>query len=122
MIKITNDRTDRTQILHYHFDGNEWYQKWEDKFDLTRVLIEERRQKLEKVHQQVLDGELSPIAFHAQKNMFQINTLSAYTGIPKRQIKKHFKPENFNQIDGKTLEKYAAVFKISINEFNNIQI
>jgi len=120
MIKITNDRTDRKQSLHYHFDGNEWCQKWEEKFDASRVTVAEQLQKLEAVRQQVLGGELSPIAYYAQKRLLSVKMLSDYTGIPKRQIKKHFKPENFTQLDEKTVAIYAEIFKISIEEFNEI--
>ena len=123
MIKIVNDRTaDRGQLLHYHFDGNEWCQKWEEKIDLSKAAMAEQIQKLEITRQQVLAGELSPIAFYAQKRLFGVKLLSAYTGIPKRHIKKHFKPEYFSQLDEKTLAKYAEIFRISIEEFNNVEI
>ena len=120
MVKIANDRTDRKQSLHYHFDGNEWYQKWEEKFDISRVTMAEQLQKLEAVRQQVLKGELSSIAYYAQKRLLSIKLLSAYTGISKRQVKKHLKPENFAQLDEKTMAIYAEIFKISIEEFNEI--
>jgi hypothetical protein len=124
MIKITNDSSDtnRGQFLHYHFDSNEWCQKWEEKLDLSKAAMAEQIQKLEITRQQVLAGELSPIAFHAQKRLFDVKLLSAYTEIPKRHIKKHFKPEKFSQLDEKTLAKYAEIFKISIEEINNVEI
>jgi len=121
MIKIINDRTAPTQILHYYFDGNEWCQKWEEKIDMIKSDMMEYHQKLEAVRLQVLQGELSPIAYHAQKRMLSVKILSFYTGISKRHIKKHLKPENFSQLNKNTLEKYAEAFKISIEEINNIQ-
>jgi len=120
MIQIANERTVLSQTLQYCFDGNEWCQMWEDKFDASRVAMMEQFRKLEAVRQQVLGGKLSPIAFHIQKNLFSITILSSYTGISKRHIKKHLKPENFSQLDKKTLEKYAEAFKISIEEINTI--
>jgi hypothetical protein len=121
MIKIVNDRTaERGQLLHYYFDGNEWYQKWEERIDLSKAAAAEQFQEFEATRQQVLAGELSPIAFHAQKRLFDVKLLSAYTGIPKRHIKKHFKPEHFSRLDKKTLTKYAEIFRISIEEINNV--
>jgi len=122
MIKITNDRTVPGSSLQYYFDGNEWCQKWEDKFEVSRGAVAERLQELEIVRRQVLEGQFSPIAYHAQKKLFDVKRLSAYTGISKRHIKKHLKPEYFTQLDKKTLEKYAEAFKISIEEINNISI
>ena len=120
MIKIANDRTGRRQSLHYHFDGIEWRQEWEEKFDASKVVVAEQLQKLETVRQQVLKRELSPIAYYAQERLLNVKTLSFYTGIPKRHIRKHMKPEYFSQLTEDTLKVYAEAFKISIEKFNEI--
>jgi hypothetical protein len=46
--------------------------------------------------------------------------LSSYTGISKRHIKKHLKPENFNQLNEETLKKYASAFGISVEELKKV--
>jgi hypothetical protein len=109
------------QALQYYFDGEDWYQKLEKKLDVSAMLITNNFQK-EIICQQVLDGELSPLAYHIYNNSFSISVLSSYTGISKRHIKKHLKPKNFNQLDEETLKKYATVFEISIDELKKIQI
>jgi len=119
MIKIVNNRTVFSETLQYSFDGNEWCQKWEEKFDASRVGMIEHFQKLEAIIQQILAGKVSPLAFHIHKNLFSIRILSDYTGIPKRRIKKHLKPEKYNQLDDETLKKYATAFRMSIEEFKN---
>ena len=119
MIKLVNDRDNLKQTLQYNFDGKEWCQKWEEKFDASRVGMTEHLQELETIIQQVLGGEVSPLAYHIHKNLFNIRILSAYTGISKRQIKKHLKPKIFNQLEEKILEKYAFAFRMSIEEFKN---
>jgi len=119
MIKLVNDRANLKQTLQYDFDGNEWCQKWEEKFDASRAGMTDHFQKLETIIQQVLGGQLSPLAYHIHKNLFTIRILSAYTGISKRQIKKHLKPEKFNQLNEETIEKYASAFRLPIEEFKN---
>jgi len=121
MIKIINERTAPTQLLHYCFENNEWCQKWEEKKDMVNLEMVEYFQKLDAVRAQVLQKELSPIAYHAQKRMLSIKILSFYTGISKRKIKKHLMPEHFALLDRKTLEKYADAFKITVEEINNIE-
>ena len=110
MVKIVEDDqpVDGDYTLQYYFDGNDWCQKWEKKLDAYEMENEYHSQKLEIIRQQVLDGELSPLAFHICKNLLNVNMLSSYTGISKRHIKKHFKPEKFNQLNEENLKKYAT--------------
>jgi hypothetical protein len=124
MIKIVNKTPvsdAEAQSLHYFFDGNEWNLKWEQKLDASMVVMANSSQELEMIYQQIVAGQLSPIAYYIHKNAFTINILSAYTGIPKRHIKKHLKPEKFEQLHSETLNKYAEAFEISVEELKNIK-
>jgi len=116
-----NEATEE-QMVQYYFDGKEWRQKWERKLDVCTMLATQHSQELETIRQQVADGQVSPLAFHLQINLFDLNLLSSYTGIPKRRIKKHLKPEHFNQLDEKTLNLYAAIFEITIEELKTTSI
>ena len=121
MIKLVNDRTTENQTLQYDFDGNEWCQKWEKKFDASELVMTNQFQEdYEPIRQQVLAGKLSPLAYHIQVNLFSVKLLSLYTEIPKRHIKKHLKPKYFNQLEEETLKKYAAVFEISVEELKKV--
>jgi hypothetical protein len=122
-MKIVNDNPSSTfeaKTLQYYFDGNEWYQKWEKKIDAHSVANTNHAEELELIRQQILDGQFSPLQYHLYKYRFDISLLSSYTGISKRHIKKHLKPENFNGLDVKILEKYAAAFKITVDELKNV--
>jgi hypothetical protein len=106
--------------LYFHFDGQNWVEKWEKGEDATRMVMTNLSQELEPVRNQVLANQLSPLAYHIQSNLFSISLLSSYTGIAKRHIKKHLKPKNFNQLDEETLKKYATAFGISVEEFKKV--
>jgi len=106
--------------LYYSFDGKEWTEKWEANEDAARMIMTNHVQELEPVRNKVHAGLLSPLDYHIQSKMFTIGLLSSYTGISKRHIKKHLKPENFTQLDKETLEKYATAFGISIEELKNV--
>ena len=110
------------QMVQYYFDGKEWRKKWETKFDASGVVMAKHSQELETIRRQILDGELSPLAYHLHVNLFDAELLSSYTGIPKRRIKKHLTPDYFNQLDEDSLKKYAAVFEITIEELKEITI
>jgi hypothetical protein len=68
----------------------------------------------------VITGKLSPLAYHIQIRLFDVKLLSSYTGIAKRHIKKHLKPENFNQLDEETLQKYASALGISVENLKKV--
>jgi len=110
------------QMVQYYFDGNEWRQKWEKNFDTCELLMTKQSQELEAIRQQVLDRQLSPLAYHIQTNLFDVNLLSSYTGISKRHIKKHLKPEYFDQLDEETLNKYASVFEMTVEDLKKVSI
>jgi hypothetical protein len=122
MLKIVNEISEKNEdakTLQYFFDGNEWVQKWEQKFTASVVVIENNVQELEEVRQQVISGVLSPLAYYIHKNSFTHGILSSYTGISKRNIKKHLNPNKFNKLKDEILKKYAIVFEISVEELKN---
>ena len=108
------------QLYHY-FDGEKWIEKWEKtNLDVARVVMENHLQELEPLRNQVLIGELSPLAYHIQIYSFDLKLLSSYTGIPKRHIKKHLKPKYFNQLEENVLEKYAFAIGITVEELKKV--
>ena len=47
--------------------------------------------------------------------------LASYVGLWKWRVKRHFKPKVFNKLSRGTLQKYAEIFDVSINELINIE-
>ena len=64
----------------------------------------------------VKNGTKSPIYYYMLKCLMDVKILSAYTGFMKFTIKRHFKPKVFAKLNEQTLNKYATVFEISLNE------
>jgi len=107
--------------LYRYFNGNEeWVEKWEKNDDATRMIMANSIQELESIREQVLAEQISPLAYHLQANILDVKCLSSYTGISKRNIRKHLKPKYFNQLDDETLKRYATVFEISVDELKNV--
>ena len=93
---------------------------WEVKNAALDLTWNEINEKCEKLRKEVLAGKQSPLAYHMEKNFMPLNLLSTYTGFPKRVIKKHFKPEKFNNLEQETLQKYADVLRISVDEIKKV--
>jgi len=87
---------------------------WQPKTDALLQAWEVIHEKVEQVRQQVLAGELSPIAYYMEKNLMDLKLLSDYVGLPKRKIRKHLKPDRFKKLDEEILMKYAETFGISV--------
>ena len=120
IIKEDSVLGNQEQKLYYSFDGKEWEQKWEVNEIASRTIMTNHIEELEPVRNQVLAGELSPLAYHIESKLFNISLLSSYTGISKRHIKKHLKPEKFSQLDEETLNKYASALGISVEKLKKV--
>jgi hypothetical protein len=92
---------------------------WQPKTDALLQAWEVIHEKIEQVRQQVLAGELSPIAYYMEKNLMDVKLLSEYTDLPKRKIRKHLKPDRFNQLDEKILARYAETLGITVETLRN---
>jgi hypothetical protein len=87
---------------------------WNPKTDALLQAWEVINEKVEEVRQQVLSGEISPIAYYMEKNLMDLKLLSDYVGLPKRKIRKHLKPDRFKKLEEEILMKYAETFGISV--------
>ncbi len=95
---------------------------WDPKNTVMLHAWEEVNERIEEVRQKVLDGQLSPLAYHMEKNIMDTSLVGKYMGFWAFKVKRHLKPKRFNKLSRKTLEKYADVFNISVDEFTNIEL
>ncbi len=73
-------------------------------------------EKVEEIKQKVLDGKLSPLAYHMEKSQMDNRLLSKYVGFSRCKVKRHMKPKNFNKLDHKILIQYAEALRIGVEE------
>lgn len=79
-------------------------------------LIEER---VEHAKGQYLSGKVSPVPYYMELNKMDLPLLASYMRIHRWFIKRHFKPSVFKNLSQKTLEKYADVFEVPLEELQN---
>lgn len=94
---------------------------WQPKTDAMLQAWDVIHEKVEQVKQQVLAGELSPVAYYMEKNLMDVKLLADYSGFPKRKVRKHLKPDHFNKLDDKILLRYAETFGISADMLRNFR-
>jgi len=85
--------------------------------DKSLELIDER---VKDIKQKVINKELSPIAYYMELNRMDLSVLAAYFGKWKWIVKRHFKPSNFDKLNAKSLNKYADIFNISMDELKEV--
>ncbi len=102
--------------------GTTQYTGWDaENLALTQAW-EDIDEKIETTRQQVLQGELSPIAYYMQKNLMDLPTLAGYVGFWKFRVKKHLQPAAFKKLSDTKLARYASVFNISVDELKHFRL
>ena len=93
---------------------------WTTKNEALEVTLDDINERCEEILERVRRGETSPLEYYAEKNLMTIDLLSDYSGISKRNIRKHFDPGNFAKLDDETLGKYADALRITVEELKTM--
>lgn len=93
---------------------------WNPKTIALDNAIAEINERVENAKSKVLKQQTSPIEYYMELHKMDIPILASYVGIWKWRVKRHFKPNVFNKLSEKTLQKYATVFNINIAQLKDI--
>ncbi len=89
---------------------------WEPKTIALDNAMKEIEERVEDARQRVLNNETSPIEYYMELHKMDLPILASYVGLWQWKVKRHFKPSVFKKLSAKTLQKYAEVFEIGIDE------
>ncbi len=111
--------------IAYAVDNDGCYQTvvsdgWIIKNDAIDITWDHISENCENIKKDIQKGKISPLVYHMEKNLMSLNLLSSYTGISKRHIKKHMKPDVFNALSEDILQKYADMLRITVDELKKI--
>ncbi|MCK4838270.1 MAG: hypothetical protein KAS94_05665 [Desulfobulbaceae bacterium] len=87
------------------------YQAWE-------VIAEQ----IETARCQVLNNEVSPLAYHMARNQMDIGLLAQYMGIMRWRVKRHLKPQIFKKLNSNMLNRYASLLKVTEEQLQDISL
>lgn len=105
-------------------DGNYTTSKstgWDPKTIALNNAIQDINERVETAKQQVLKGKTSPIEYYMELHKMDVPILASYVEMWSWRVKRHFKPSVFNKLSDKILNKYAAIFEISIADLKQIK-
>lgn len=94
---------------------------WEAKSVVQQENLEVLDQRIQQALNDVKAGNVSPIVYFMELNRMDWQTLAAYMGKFTFFVKRHGKPNVFKNLNTKTLQKYADVFGISLNDLQNFK-
>jgi len=95
---------------------------WETEEYVTRMAVAELERLAAEALELAKKGEQSPLAFHMYNNRHDLLSLAQTTGFWQWRIKRHFKPKHFNKLSTKTLEQYADVMGITVEQLKSIPV
>lgn len=110
----------------YAVDDNGEYVKvktsgWEPEDIAHEQAWEQINKRIEDTKKQVLQGELSPLAYYMEKSIMTPKRLAAMAELPVRKVKRHLKPKGFRNLKEKYLTIYAQVFDITVEDLTNFK-
>jgi hypothetical protein len=95
---------------------------WNPKTIALDNAIETLNERVSHAKQRVIALETSPLEYYMELHKMNLPILSSYVGIWQWRVKRHFKPAVFKKLNNKTLQKYADVFDISIEELKRTDL
>ncbi|WP_313112058.1 hypothetical protein [Aequorivita sediminis] len=94
---------------------------WEPKTVALNNAIDEINERIEDAKKRVLAGKTSPIEYYMELHKMDVGILASYVGLWQWRVKRHFKPSVFKKLKTNTLQKYAEVFEVSMEELKNVK-
>jgi hypothetical protein len=94
---------------------------WEVKASALDIAWSDIEERIAKAKEDVLKGKISPVVYFMELKLMDLDTLAAYTGLWKWQVKRHMKPSVFKSLSERKINKYAEVFEVSVDDLKNFK-
>jgi hypothetical protein len=116
-----------TKEVCYATDSSGKYVKelstgWDVKTKALDVAWDDIDKRIAAAKEQVLNNTASPLLFFMELRLMDMGILADYTGFWKWQIKRHLRPEVFNKLSSKKLQKYAEAFNVKVEELKTMNV
>lgn len=113
------------RVVCYATDENGEYVKsqsagWEPTNIANGIAWEFLNEELAGILEKVKKKELSPLAYHMNKNLMDVKLFSRYTGFAAWRIKRYLKPRVFNKLDNEALQRCASVFNMTVEQLKEV--
>ena len=112
--------------LYYATDAKGHYTKvnsvgWEPETVAMQQAWDVVHAEVEAARKKVIEGKASPVLYYLKKNIMNVSMVAGYMGTLSLVVRLHMLPFFFNKLSGKTLERYAYTFRITVDELLDIE-
>jgi hypothetical protein len=102
--------------------GTELSRGWDIKIAALDTAWQDIRDRVDTAKERVLNGQASPLLFFMERGLMDIGIVAAYSGFWKWQIRRHLRPVIFKKLSDKTLQRYAGIFNVSVEELKSMKV
>jgi hypothetical protein len=95
---------------------------WEVKVAALDITWQDIQKQIAEAKEKVLEGKVSPLHFWMTLRMMELSLVASYTGFWQWQIKRHLKPDVFNKLSDKKIQKYAEAFNVSVEDLKTMTV
>ena len=71
---------------------------------------------INKALRDVVEGRASPLAYHMATRQMDVALLAANAGIWSLRVRRHLKPQIFNQLPQRVLQRYADALNLDVGQ------
>jgi hypothetical protein len=93
---------------------------WEPEQIVLSQAWEDIHEKAELIREKVLEGKLSPLAYHMECKMLNPEMLGGYVGYSAFRVRLHLKPWFFRRLTHHQIEKYARALQITAADLTSV--
>lgn len=93
---------------------------WEVESFATQMAVDDLTEQAQQALNEAKAGLTSPLAYHMLNLRFDLACLAQTSGYFQWQIKRHLRPEIFNKLSDKKLQKYADVMKLTVAQLKEL--
>lgn len=93
---------------------------WNAEEVFNGLAVDELAANLEETRKAVLKGLKSPLAYHMERRQLIPTILAKTAGIATFRVKRHLRPEIFNELKPPVLERYSQALAVSMEELKTV--
>jgi hypothetical protein len=93
---------------------------WNAEEVFNGLAVDELAANLEETRKAVLKGLKSPLAYHMERRQLIPTILAKTAGIATFRVKRHLRPEIFNELKPSVLERYSQALAVSMEELKTV--
>ena len=87
---------------------------WEVERLATEQALEQLEEEVEVLRQQVVRGEIAPLAYHMATRQMPPKLFAQHAGLATWRVKRHLQPKRFAKLSGELLARYAHCLDLPV--------